>query len=68
MLSYVGSGRPPWEPMNKEIIEEYINELDQDGIEIIGLSAHDSYDSTLILFKRTFGERYHDVIAGKQLK
>jgi 7,8-dihydropterin-6-yl-methyl-4-(beta-D-ribofuranosyl)aminobenzene 5'-phosphate synthase len=68
MLSYVGSGRPPWAPVNKEVIEEYINEFDQDGIEIIGLSAHDSCDSTLVFFKRIFGERYHDIIAGKTIE
>lgn len=68
MLSYVGSGRPPWAPTNKKIIEENINELNQGGIDLIGLSSHDSCDSTLILFKRIFGARYQDVIAGKTIE
>jgi hypothetical protein len=34
---------------------------------MIGLSGHDSCDSTLFLFKSAFGKRYKDVIAGKPI-
>ena len=63
-IKYLGTGRPPWSPVNEDIIKGYIKELQLSGLKMIGLSAHDSCDSTLVLFKNAFAKRYVDIKAG----
>jgi 7,8-dihydropterin-6-yl-methyl-4-(beta-D-ribofuranosyl)aminobenzene 5'-phosphate synthase len=66
-LKYVGSGRPPWDPMSIEHIQEYIDLLKHNQIEIIGLSGHDSCDSTINEFRKAFGKNYKDIKVGEPI-
>jgi 7,8-dihydropterin-6-yl-methyl-4-(beta-D-ribofuranosyl)aminobenzene 5'-phosphate synthase len=66
-IKYVGSGRPPWSPIDKDIIKGYIKELQLTGVKVIGLSAHDSCDSTLAIFKNAFDKRYVEIRAGQPI-
>jgi metal-dependent hydrolase (beta-lactamase superfamily II) len=53
--------------MSIEHIQEYIDLLKHNQIEIIGLSGHDSCDSTINEFRKAFGKNYKDIKVGEPI-
>jgi len=62
-----GTGRPPWSPLRKSDVEEVLAYLKGKGLQLVGLSAHDSCDWTLAAFRETFGPAYREVRVGQRI-
>ena len=64
---FLGTGRPPWQPLTGEDVEDRIHYLQAKGVQRVGLSAHDSCDCTLSTFDKAWGEAFQVVTAGQPL-
>ena len=62
-----GTGRPPWSPIRKTDVEETIAYLKGKGLQLVGISAHDSCDWTLDAFREAFGPAYREVKVGERI-
>ena len=62
-----GTGKLPWRWITKDEVKMSMAYLLGEDFRIVGLSAHDSCDWTLGLFRETFGERFRDVVVGKEI-
>jgi len=62
-----GTGRPPWSPLRKSDVGEILAYLKGKGLQLIGLSAHDSCDWTLAAFREAFGPAYREVKVGERI-
>jgi len=67
ILNLVGSDRPPWKYLNEKDVESGIRALDKRGVSLVSLSPHDSSDWTLDRFRGSFGERYRDLMVGREI-
>ena len=63
----IGTGRLPWQPINEANVQATVDFLEEKKPELVGISAHDSCDWTIGVFKETFGERYREVIVGREI-
>lgn len=64
---YVGTGRVPWKPIKLEDAAENIDLLRKRSSKIVALSAHDSGDKSIELFRKKFGKNYKDIIVGRKI-
>jgi len=67
MQKILGTGKLPWQRIEKQEVLEAASELDKTNLSMIGISAHDSCDWTLDKFREVFRERYLDVMVGKEI-
>lgn len=67
MQKIIGTGKLPWQGIGKREVKEAIAELDEAGLRVIGLSAHDSCDWSIRAFKDYFKDRYVDISVGKEI-
>jgi len=68
MQSIVGSDRVPWDGISEDDVNSAIDAIESAGPKYVSLSAHDSSDWALDRFRQAFGERYHDLKVGEELK
>jgi 7,8-dihydropterin-6-yl-methyl-4-(beta-D-ribofuranosyl)aminobenzene 5'-phosphate synthase len=67
MQRILGTGKWPWDPINREDVEAAIAYLQCRHPRLVALSAHDSCDWSLEAFRRAFGEAYQDVLVGQEI-
>lgn len=61
------TGKPPWQRITKSEVKDSVNKIYEKRFGIIAISAHDSCDWTLGLFKETFGTKFLDIRVGKEI-
>jgi 7,8-dihydropterin-6-yl-methyl-4-(beta-D-ribofuranosyl)aminobenzene 5'-phosphate synthase len=66
-LKYFYTGRLPWQPLTRAEVTNIADMLKLKGVQIIGISGHDSCDSTIAIFRNAFGKSYTDIIVGKSV-
>ncbi len=64
---YVGTGKLPGEFLTIEGVQENIDYLKQRDLGVVGLSPHDSCDTSIEAFKQTFRETYRDIVVGEEI-
>jgi len=64
---YVGTGRMPWNPIKLEDVKRNIEMLGKRNPKIVALSAHDSGDASIELFRKKFGKNYKDIVVGRKI-
>jgi 7,8-dihydropterin-6-yl-methyl-4-(beta-D-ribofuranosyl)aminobenzene 5'-phosphate synthase len=64
---YFGTGRWPWDHITKADVHEAISFLYRRDPKVVSLSPHDSCDWSLAAFRDAFGDRYVDLMVGKEI-
>jgi 7,8-dihydropterin-6-yl-methyl-4-(beta-D-ribofuranosyl)aminobenzene 5'-phosphate synthase len=64
----VGTGKWPWDPINRQDIVAAISYLQQRHPKLVALSPHDSCDWSLAAFRQAFGAAYQDLRVGEALE
>ncbi len=64
----VGSDRPLWKGLSEKDVYEAIESLLAENVQRVGLSPHDSSPWSIGEFKKAFGEKYVEIMAGKEIK
>lgn len=64
---YVGTGRLPGEFFTAEEVQANVDYLKMRDIGVVGLSPHDSCDTSVGIFKRSFGDVYTDIVVGREI-
>ena len=64
---YIGTGRVPWKPIKIRDVKQNIELLKNRKPKIVALSAHDSGDTSIELFKKQFGKNYKDIVIGRKI-
>ncbi len=62
-----GTGLWPWQRITKSDVHRAITSLYRHDPKVVALSPHDSCDWSLAAFRTAFGERYRDVLVGKEI-
>jgi len=63
----VGTGKWPWDPINREEVETAIAYLRRRDPQVVALSPHDSCDWSIEAFRQAFEGVYRDVQVGKEI-
>jgi 7,8-dihydropterin-6-yl-methyl-4-(beta-D-ribofuranosyl)aminobenzene 5'-phosphate synthase len=63
----IGNGKLPWQRITRREAREAAALLAGLDLGLVALSAHDSCDWTLGVFKETLGDRYRTVRAGEEI-
>ena len=66
-IKYYVTGRLPWNSLEPADIAGIIDLLKQKNVRLVGISGHDSCDSTIAVFKQAFGNSYVDIAVGKKI-
>jgi metal-dependent hydrolase (beta-lactamase superfamily II) len=66
-IRYFLTGRVPGRYLTPEDIEQQIKLMKQHGVRVIGISGHDSCDSTITMFRSAFGDSYRDIAVGRKI-
>ena len=64
---FLGTGKWPWAPVNQEDVRAAITYLKHRNPQLVSLSPHDSCDWSLDVFRRAFGEKYEDLLVGREI-
>lgn len=64
MQRVVGTGKWPWDPINRQDVTAGIAYLQRRRPQLVALSSHDSCDWSLGAFRQAFGEAYRDLRVG----
>jgi 7,8-dihydropterin-6-yl-methyl-4-(beta-D-ribofuranosyl)aminobenzene 5'-phosphate synthase len=64
---YIGTGKPPWQRIGEDDVRTAVDHLKEKDPKLVAISAHDSCDWTLGEFKEAFGDRYREVIVGREI-
>ena len=67
MHKYFVVDKLPWETLSLEDVQHNIDILKTQGVQIVGVSGHDSSDSSIELFRKAFGENYVDIVVGESI-
>ena len=63
----IGTGKWPWDPINREDVEAGIACLQRRRPQLVVLSPHDSCAWSIEAFRRAFEGRYQDVQVGEEM-
>jgi 7,8-dihydropterin-6-yl-methyl-4-(beta-D-ribofuranosyl)aminobenzene 5'-phosphate synthase len=63
----IGTGKPPWRRVGPEDVHDAILTLEQREPRLVAISPHDSCDWAVGEFKDAFGDRYRDVVVGREI-
>ncbi len=66
-IKYFLTGRVPGRYLTPEDIEQQIHLMKRHGIQVAGISGHDSCDSTITMFRRAFVDSYRDIAVGRKI-
>jgi 7,8-dihydropterin-6-yl-methyl-4-(beta-D-ribofuranosyl)aminobenzene 5'-phosphate synthase len=64
----LGNPHPPWRPISEADVAHVLDEIDARGPSLVALSSHDSSPWTFDAFGGRFGDRYHTLKAGEELR
>lgn len=64
----LGNPYPPWRPISEADVAHVLDEIGARGPRLVALSSHDSTPWTFDAFGRRFGDRYHTLRAGEELR
>ena len=64
---YLVTGHLPWDPLSREDIEDLVKMLKKTGVKIVGISAHDSCDESIAIFREAYQDNYRDIIVGRKI-
>ena len=64
---FLGTGKWPWDPVNRQDVETAIAYLKRRHPQLVALSAHDSCDWSIEAFRQAFGAAYRDVLVGQEI-
>jgi 7,8-dihydropterin-6-yl-methyl-4-(beta-D-ribofuranosyl)aminobenzene 5'-phosphate synthase len=67
MQRILGTGKWPWDPINRTDVEAAIAYLQQRRLQLVALSPHDSCDWSLAAFRQAFGEAYQELLVGQEI-
>lgn len=63
----IGTGKLPWRPIDEADVRAAVGLLQGAEPSLVAISAHDSCDWTLAAFKDAFGDRYREVVVGREI-
>ncbi len=63
----IGTGRPPWQLVSKDDVQAAIDYLSRKDPRLVAISPHDSCDWTVSAFREGFGDRYREVVVGREI-
>lgn len=63
----VGSDRPPWHGINEKDVRDAIIAIRNENPAFVAISPHDSSDWSIDQFRNAFGNKYHELKAGRVL-
>ena len=64
---YVGTGKLPGEFLTVEDVQANVDYLKAREIAVVGLSPHDSCDTSIEIFRKSFPEAYRDIVVGQKI-
>jgi len=64
---FLGTGKWPWDPVNRQDVETAIAYLQRRDPQLVALSPHDSCGWSLEAFRQAFDGAYRDVQVGKEI-
>ena len=62
-----GTGKPPWDPPNRDDLKEAMEYLKARSPKVVALSPHDSCDESIEAFKETFPDAYTHIMVGESI-
>ena len=65
---FLGTGKWPWDPVNRADVETAIAYLQRRNPQVVALSPHDSCDWSIEAFRQTFGGAYRDLRVGEAIE
>lgn len=68
MQRILGTGKWPWDPINRNDVEAAITYLHHRRPQLVALSPHDSCDWSLEAFRQAFGEVYQELLVGQEIR
>ena len=63
----IGTGKPPWQRVGPDDVRATIEHLAGKDPKLVAISAHDSCDWAVGQFSEEFGDRFRDVMVGRQI-
>jgi 7,8-dihydropterin-6-yl-methyl-4-(beta-D-ribofuranosyl)aminobenzene 5'-phosphate synthase len=67
MQKVIGTGKLPWQQIGEADVRSTVDFLAAKDPKLVGVSAHDSCDWTIGAFKDAFGDRYREVVVGREI-
>jgi 7,8-dihydropterin-6-yl-methyl-4-(beta-D-ribofuranosyl)aminobenzene 5'-phosphate synthase len=67
MQKILGTGKWPWDPINKDDVDDNIAYLKRRDLEMVSLSPHDSCDWSIEAFRKAFVEKYTELLVGQEI-
>jgi len=67
IYKYFVVGKLPWERLNIKDIEKNCELLKAAGVKLVGLSAHDSSDKSISIFRQEFPNSFVDIKVGEKI-
>ena len=64
---WVVTGKLPWNTLTKADVEQYVKLCQDHGIQVAGISGHDSCDWSIQAFKKAYGDQYMDLLVGEKI-
>jgi len=65
---YIATGKPPWEQLTRKELKENIEFLKKRNIKVVGLSPHDSSETSIKEFRAAFPRGYREVKVGQHIE
>jgi 7,8-dihydropterin-6-yl-methyl-4-(beta-D-ribofuranosyl)aminobenzene 5'-phosphate synthase len=64
---YIGTGNPPWKQIGRADVQATVDYLARKDPQLVAISPHDSCDWAVDAFRQSFGDRYRDVVVGREI-
>lgn len=64
---YVGTGKLPGEFLTVDEVQAKVDDLKMRNIGVVGLSPHDSCDTSIEVFRRSFPDAFTDIVVGREI-
>ncbi len=63
----IGTGKRPWQRITAEEVDAAVALLTDADPSLVGISSHDSCDWSVGRFRDSFGDRYRDIMVGREI-
>lgn len=67
VYKYFVTGKLPWQSLTMKDIEYNIDLLNRHGVKLVGISGHDSCDTSIEAFRKAFKSSYVDIVVGEKI-
>jgi len=64
---YVGTWKLPWQPVTKEELQKNVRLLKERDLKVVGLSPHDSSETSIAAFRTAFSTEYREIKVGQSI-